>query len=1111
MSVAADFRLYSSNALDVLAGLLSEELREPAAGAGLLEPDTILIPQASMRRWLQKTLAERHGIAANLRFLAPGEFVGEVLAANLAIHEDATTLEPQRLRWRLYACMRDPALLAQPAFAGALRSYLSTSDAELNAWSLSLELAEAFGKYQAWRRDWLLRWDRGADPTDWQALLWREATRGNNHRAQAIDTFLRRHADRDAPLPRGLPPRVFAFACINISPDVLHVLATAARAATVHFYLPMPTRKYWGDLIAVRERLQADEADPFDSSENPLLSAWGRAGRDFVATLFSYAMVEPLEFEAYARPDPARGLLQQLQADVFERRAADGAKRALTTIAHDRSLQVHSCHTRLREVQVLHDQLRALLEDDPTLEVRDIAVMAPDIDAYAPFVVAVFGGALGSARFIPYTLADTSALAVSPLADLFLRLLELPQARLTSNEVMDLLALPAVQRRFELDGDDLVNVRYWIAAAGARWGLDAAHRVRLGAPRENAYTWRFALDRLLLGHAAGTDADIEGIAPWPHLEGGALVALDALIRLLAQLEHALREFAHPRTAAEWQQRLASLLTQLIGPPSNDAAEQRAFDGLLAEIDAFRSNAESADPLRTIPPEIVRAHFRACLGAVDARQPFLAGGVTFCRMVPMRLIPFDVICLLGLNDGDYPRREPPSSLNRLAAALDTPQRRRGDRSVRDDDRFLFLQLLTAAERVFYLSYIGHDATDGSAREPSVLVSELLDAAADHFAETERARAGLVVRHPLQPFGRLTRDDARRVTFDATWQPALEESLQLRTQRPFADAPLPLPAQAARVEYRALRAFLSNPQRRFLRERLQVRLPELDAQLADTEPYADEDAIERSALRRRVLAALLSDEAADESALCRRLQAEAWLPPSAAGEQQLRALLRELDPLARTIAYTRSGAPQAQPFALDLDGVILAGALDDVDDASALRVKPGKPSGRDWVRWHLDALVLDALGDTRPLAAFASFSPHDWGPRRLQKHSAGAASAALRWLVELMRIGESVPLPMGPRSAWAWLEGLDGNNPAQHSERALDAAEDVWTGRDGNGEGSDAWTALALRGADPFADAAARARFGMLAQAVTGALRDAQVPAWRAEFFARGADSDQAAVP
>jgi len=1089
MSAAPDFRLYHGNALDVLAGLLAEELRAVPPGASLLEPDTILIPQPSMRRWLQATLAERHGIAANLRFLAPGEFVADVLKANVPGHDDARTLDPSRLVWRLYAVLHEPAARAHPAIATALDRFLDGPDRDLKTWSLANALADVFTKYQAWRRDWLLAWDRGADRDDWQAELWRRATRGLAHRAQAIDRFLSRFGAADSPAPEGLPARVFAFACLNVSPDVLRVMTAAARGCTVHFYLPMPTRKYWGDLVTLREKLAASEHDALDDGENPLLAAWGRAGRDFVATLFSYELVTPNEIEAYAEPKP-RGVLQRIQLDLLERRAPQGDKLALATIERDRTLQVHACHTRLREIEVLHDQLRALFEDDPTLEARDVAVMTPDVDRYAPYIAAVFGGAQGTPRFIPYTVADESSLASSPVADLVLRILGLSNAKLTSNEVLDLIALPPLMRRFDLDAESIARLRDWILEAGARWGLDAQHRARLGAPADDAFTWRFALDRLLLGHAAGDDADIAGVAPWPELEGHALDALDALISLLSLIERAAIAVAREHTAADWQALLTDTLESLLPANPSDPADARARDRVFGEIDAFGRAAAEAELADELPADVVRAHFAARFADTDVRQPFLAGGVTFCRMVPMRLIPFRVICLVGLNDRDYPRREASPVLNRLAAALDQPgKRRRGDRSVRDDDRFLFLQLVNAADRVLYLSYIGHDANDGSAREPSVVVSELLDAAAAYYDDPAEARRRLVLHHPLQPFGRAPDTDARRVRFDTSWSDALATVPAANAVPPFVPSPLraePDAAPVEKVDYHALRKFLIDPPATFLRERLRVRLDREEAHLAETEPFISADALEHFILLNRVLDALIADAGIDETALCRRLQAEGELPPGGAGTQRLREISRLARPIAHAVHAVRKGDLAKMPFELALGDIRLAGTIDDIDDAHAIRTRVGKASARNHVRWHLDALVLAALGDPRPVLTFANFEPGDTGPRPLAQPSSEAARGALRWLVALMQQGLAKPLPFRPAAAWAWLDAYAGD-----AAEADEAASKAWANRRG-GEGTDAATVLALRGAMPFVDASATLAFRTFAREVFAALRDARVP-------------------
>ena len=1090
MPAAPDFRLYHGNALDVLAELLARELKAVPPGTSLLEPDTILIPQPSMRRWLQATLAERHGIAANLRFLAPGEFVGEVLAANVPGHDDARSIEPSRLVWRIYAVLQDAASRKSPAIAAALDRYLDGPDRALRAWSLAHALADVFTKYQAWRRDWLLAWDRGADRDDWQAELWRRATRGIAHRAQAIDRFLHAFDGADAPVPRGLPARIFAFACLNVSPDVLRIMTAAARGATVHFYLPTPTRKYWGDLVTLRERLATGADDPLDDGENPLLAAWGRAGRDFIATLFSYEIVAPREIDAYAEPRP-RGLLQRLQLDLLERRAPHGEKLDVASIERDRTLQIHACHTRAREVEVLHDQLRALFEDDPTLEARDVAVMTPDINLYAPTIAAVFGGAQGTPRFIPYTVADESSLVASPVADLALRILALERARLTSNEVLDLIALPPLMRRFDLDTESVDRLRDWIQQAGARWGLDAAHRARLGAPADDAFTWRFALDRLLIGHAAGDDTDVAGVAPWPDLEGHALDALDALIHLLAIVERAALDVSHAHTPADWQALLTTALEALLPPNPADAADARARDRVFGEIDAFGRAAAEAGLGDVLPADVVRAHFAARFAEADARQPFLAGGVTFCRMVPMRLIPFRVICLLGLNDRDFPRQEPSPVLNRLAAALDKPgQRRRGDRSVRDDDRFLFLQLITAAERVVYLSYIGRDAIDGSSREPSIVVSELLDAASQYFDDPAKARERLAVEHALQPFGKARDDDARRVRFDPAWKEALRTTPAAHPLPAFVASPLPRDsAGAAEVDYATLRRFFVDAPRLFLRERLGIRLDDDEAHLPEAEPFVAADALERFSVQQRVYETLLADASIDEAALCRRLQAEALLPPGAAGAVRLREIARQAQPIVAAVRAARRGTPAPVPIALTLGDVRLGGTLVDVDDAHALRTKIGEPKGRDIIRWHLDALVLAALGDPRGVLTFATFGPGDVGPYPVAAPAGEAARETLRWLIALMRDGFASPLPFRPGAGWAWYEQWLATHDA---ERADDAAAKNWTNRAGGGEGSDAATVLALRGASPFADEQATVRFRTLTRALFDALREARVP-------------------
>jgi len=1094
-----DFRLYPSNALDLLAGLLAAELRQPVPGQSILTPEVILIPQVAMRRWLQATLAAEHGVAANLEFLTPGEFVARALEANPeqasgpVLGKAQDELDAATLHWRLYAALTDPAVLADPALA-QLAAYLHGDDA-LKPWALAGELAGVFEKYQAWRRDWLLRWEAGADPADPQAVLWRHVAAGSAYRARRIQAYLDRF-ERGA-LPQGLPRRVFAFATLNVSPDVLRVLATQARVGTLHFYLPTPAQGYWGDLQALRPRRRVD-VDAGNAAidglldatggENPLLQAWGAAGRDFMAMLGSYEVVHPsAEIDVYAdplatgqRPLRAGGLgdslLKRMQSDLFHRRRPAVPAPLAALDRTDPSLQVHACHTRLRELQVLHDQLRGLLEDprfDPPLQPRQIAVLAPDIDPYIPYLEAVFGASQDApgAR-IPYALADTSPLAGEPLAEVFVRLLGLPVSRFGLNETLDLLASPPLAEAAGLDAAAFERLHGWLQAAGARWGVDAAHRAQHGAPADDAYTWTFALDRLLLGHASGSTEDIAGVAPFDALEGGALDALDALVRLLRVLARYQRALNEALSPSAWRERLLGLLDALLPQSPSAPATQRALDRLRKLIDDFAREAGKAGFEASVPAEVVRAHFAGVLAEADTRAPLLTGGLSVGRMVPMRLLPFRVICLLGMNDGDFPRRDPAAGLNQLTAQLGTDKRRYGDRSTREDDRFLFLQLFASAQDVFYVSYLGADARDGSVREPSVLVTELIGAAADQHVDAPAARTALTVRHALQPFAPAAfgaEGDPRRFSYRGQWQPA---SARLGGARaplaPWFDAPLP----ARDVEERdlpleALRRFFTAPAAQFLRQRLDLRLPELEEVGQDVEPLLTPGAgLDKALLQHQVFDALLTG---NDAALYDRLRARALLPSGPLGRSQLATLVAQLRPYAEAFAGWAGGAERrTQAIDVEFDGLRLHGRLEGVYDTGLAHVRLGAMNGPAAIRQGLDWLAANAAGLALPLVRFHE-AETGVGPFVRDPIDPAQARAALRALLALRAQGLQAPLPFGPYSGWEFFNADD-------TDKAIKAAATRWRGTERSwGEGTGEAYRLALRGRDPFADAALLRQF------------------------------------
>ncbi len=1169
MPSSARLHLISSNRLDTLAAELGARLAHASDPDSLL-PDTILVPQPSLRQWLQQTLAERHGIAANLDLLTPSEFVWRLLrSASERALPDTSPWDRDRLRWRLYALL---GRLGPHELPPAVRRYLQRSAARshddgaraLTRYGLADSLAAAFDRYQAYRRDWLDGWERGHDRDDWQAMLWRALRDGAEvpHRAALIGDWLTRYDRRDGRLddgatpPPGLPPRLSAFGTIHVSPDVLHMLAVAGQWCELDFYLPTPSAEYWGDVESLRARLRRDGPAALPAAladlqrDNPPLASWGGGGRDILAQLFSYEIVQP-ETEIERFIDPGRDtLLHRLQQDVL-RRAAPIAE---AWSRDDPSVQIHACHSKLREIEILHDRLRAMLDDtrfDPPLQPREIAVMAPNIGEYLPLARAVFGVLdADDPRYIPFTLADRPQVQAHALIGWFLALLDLGDTPLRASGFRDLIALTPVMQTFGLSHDDLARMDDWFAAAGIRWGEDASARERAGVGRWREYSFDFGFERLLTGYAAGDDTAIRcdehlgvrndshgtthdnaWIAPYTELEGGDASVLDRALDAYARLRALAAWMRESHTAGEWRQRLSDTVLALIGSNAQDSAETQARRWLLDALDTLTEDAADAGPL---PLSVVRETLSAQLSQASVHQPWLAGGVTFSGMVPLRTVPFRAICLLGLDADAYPRREPAQDIDRLVDAVQgRAPRRLGDRSVREDDRFLFLQLLCAAGDVFYLSYGGRDARDGSVREPAGPIAELLDTLdrmdggdidrAEDAKRNMRLREHLVVEHPLQPFsprafGRANdngeTDDARYFSYRHEWRVESAQAGALTLPPPFFDAPLPPRADAPddATTREALQAFFANPARTWLKERLGLRLSLGESSVDDREPLGG-DGLQRHEAIATLLQTLPpsrddhdgdgdNDRIAD---LAQHLRARAALAPGRDGDVLLDDALPVAHALRRAareaIAASHSNAYEtvtaATPVAFAFHDVLRDG------DGHALRltIESGKLDGKRRLRAGIDHLLLASvcgarartllIGEGAKQASRSKKAADDTGPPiEILVYGgldADVAQTRLQALLALYREGRDAPLPFAPKAAWIYVDTLREKKDVRAAWAAAQSAFAPSFG-DFGGESSEPHLALAFRPDSLFdaIDSARAQRFREIATRVFDAL-------------------------
>jgi exodeoxyribonuclease V gamma subunit len=912
-----------------------------------LEHEVVLVPSNGMAEWFKAELAGALGVCAATRVELPARFLWRSWRAVLgrSAVPARSALDKQPLAWSLMALL--PELVDQAEFA-PVAGFLGPGGDALRRLQLARELADLYDQYQVYRADWLDDWARSDDrlraadgrslplPADqrWQPRLWRAllarlpAEQAAAARPALHRRFLHALETGGAQVARALPRRVVLFGSTHIPLQALQALAAMSRHVQVLLAVPNPCRYHWADLIEGRELLRAERrrqplragrelagVDPAElhAHGHPLLAAWGRQARDFVRQLDAFDDAEAARRRfALPRVDlfdegPGDTLLAQVQAavrdlvPVAEQRAA-----ARPPAADDRSIVFHVAHSAQREVEILHDQLLHLFAQPPgglALAPRQVVVMVPDIAGFAPAIRAVFGAhPCGHARHIPWGIADLGVRGQHPLLVALEWLLRLPQQRVSFGEIADLLQLPALARRFGIAEADLPALLAWAEGAGARWGLSEAHRRSLGLEGcGNANTWSFALDRLLMGYAAGElPADAPDPAVEPHAEVGGLGA--GLVGALAELLQALQRWwmlaRTPAPPAVWGERLRALLTGFF--TATDDGERALLAALDEALAQWLQDCEEAGLAEALALDVVR---EAWLDAVDdpgapgGARRFRAGGVTFCTLLPLRAVPFEVVCMLGMNDGDYPRRGPRSDFDLMALP---GQARPGDRSRRDDDRQLMLDALLAARRVLYVSWAGRSVRDNSEQPPSVLVAQLRDHLAAVWGEdVVNART---TEHPLQPFGRRYFEPGSPLfTYADEWRSAHEAPA---AAAPHAAAPGAAPdaAATAPLTLRRLADFLKNPVKDFFRQRLQVVFPEQAAPVPEDEPFALagldrwqllDDALQ--AARRRFDA----DPQADVVTLVqRRLAREARagrLPLAAPGRHAAAELAAELAPM------------------------------------------------------------------------------------------------------------------------------------------------------------------------------------------------------------------------
>lgn len=1037
--------LHRAERTDLLADGLGALLARPPADP--FAEDLVVVPARGVERWLSQRLSHRlgsarsdDGVCAGVVFRSPGSLIAEITGT-----AETDPWSPDALAWPLLEAI--DCSLDEPwcrTLAAHVGHFHTGAEAELRRgrrYEVARRLAGLFATYARQRPQLLVDWSDGRaggvdDDLGWQPELWRAVVA----RVDADPPHVRHTHTIERLRASGteLPERLSLFGHTRLACTDVELLDALAAHHDLHLWLPHPSDQLWRAMAGTHGAVLRKQDTSHRAVHHPLLATLGRDLRELQRGLPARPRTDEY-LPGAERPDT---LLGWLQSDI----AANAVRPQGRTLAEgDRSVQVHNCHGPARQVDVLREVLLGLLQDDPTLEPRDILVMCPDIETYAPLIVADFG--LGDvvrgahpAHQLRVRLADRSLIQTNPLLGVAEQLLSLAAGRATASEVLDLAQAPPVRAAFGFTDDDMEAITRWVRQANIRWGFDQEHRRPYHVDFVHN-TWRFGLDRILAGVAMSDDSHawLGATLPLDDVSSNRVQLAGQLAEFVARLHHAVGSLAGAQPLSDWLTALGDGVAALTRVPDADEWQSSQMHREFAQV--LRDAGSRGGTTLRLPD--IRALLNRHLAGRPTRANFRTGTLTVCTMVPMRSVPHRIVCLVGLDDGAFPRLGVVDGDDVLARGPMT-----GERDIRSEDRQLLLDAIGAATDKLVITYTGANEYSGQPRPPAVPLAELLDILDTTTREPVRQR--VVVEHPLQPF------DIRNVvpgelvarvpfSFDPTVLRAARAATGEHAERPpFIAGPLPAPA-AGDVGLADLVGFFRDPVKGFFRA-LEFTLPRDVDGVQDAMPV-EIDSLEEWTVGDRMLGDMLRGMTPDDAR-----QAE-WrrgtLPPGQLGWRKVTEIRDQAALLAQEARRHRRAHARAYDVDVELgSGRRLTGTVSAVYGDRLVSVTYSRLDGKHLLESWIPLLALTAHHQSGDFSAVCVGRMKRGSAVRVAGLGAPLDDAVgiLRDLVDIYDAGRREPLPLPIRTSYAWAAARHGGDDPVAEARYRWKSSDRFPGED-----------------------------------------------------------------
>ena len=1045
--------LYSSNSLDNLALKFNHLIKtNPLSSA--LDPEFIVIQSQAVKSWLALNSADYLGIWANAIFFFPNAFLEKIFSntLDLSLKEG---FERDLISWQIMDLLKNN--FTDNSFV-PLKNYLKKGD-DFKIWQLSSQIANTFDQYLTYRPDLILGWEDGLED-HWQAELWRLLIKKNTnfHKANLKKLLLEKleklQKEKDS-MRLELPERISFLGISVLPPFHAEIIEALSHLVEINFFYLNPSPEFWAyiksdkELSAIRKNRSKDSdlKDLYFEKGNPLLASWGKLGRDFLNLLMDYDWDES-ESSLFKSPS-GETLLSYLKRDIYQMidrgsdQISDFFEENLTQkiSGEDFSILINSCHSVRREIEVLHNYILDLLQQESSLKPNDILVVAPEIDKYTPFIRAYFSDKLQTGKTLPFFIADRSLKKESLLGKILINILDLLKSRFEVEKVWDLFSYEVVYQHFGLREENLEVIRKWLKETRIYWGADSLEKIELGLPGCAENTWQAGIDRLYLGYLLSPEEEqlIENIFPY-DIEGQEISFIANFINYFNLLKKYKQKFSLSYSLKEWSLILLDLLDDFFGDeiiPDEAIESQSRFRELILKLGSYQ---EEANFNSKVDLKLIKAWLSKNLEEEIPVSHFFSGGITFAKILPMRGIPFKVICVLGMNNDSYPRLDQRNSFD-----LIFKEPRKGDRSLRDEDRYSFLEIFLAAQNRFYISYEGQSLMDNSEISPSVLVSELLDYLDQAFyLEEGNLRENLVVKHPLPPFSLKYFNGHDKRLFSYSKENLIASKANLKkSSRSSLDIDFSFSKDLEEdlvIDLNDLIDFFSNPASFFFKKKLGLDFYEKDEFYEEQESFSLEG-LEKYELEEKLTKSCLRDDL-DSDKFFNLYRSLGLLPHGQPGRLIFKKTLGETKEFVERIRfYLKGNFKESQDFSFSLKPFTLNSRLDNLATEGQVFFRPAKIKAKDFLRswfFHLYINLLEVEG--LPKKTF--FISKDFS---LEFKAIEKSDFILRELIYLYNLGNQKILRFFPEISWSYAEALFQKKT---KSEALSKVTQKWNSKDKN---------------------------------------------------------------